>query len=246
MDKRITMNEIFAIIPARSGSKGVKDKNIKNLNGHSLLEWSINAAINSKLIDRVFISTDSEEYARIGKECGAEVPFLRPANISGDTSSDLHFVLHAINEFKKLNVCPEYIAHIRPTTPIRDPVLIDEAISLFQKNKEFHSLRSVHLMSESSYKTLEINDGILTPLSLFNNEEFDANAPRQSFPDTYQANGYVDILSTNFILKNNEMHGKKILPFITKPAYELDSIEDFDYLEYLAANSQGIISKLFN
>lgn len=240
------MNKTFAIIPARSGSKGVKDKNIKSLYGHSLLEWSINAAIKSKLIDRVFISTDSEEYARIGKKCGAEAPFLRPENISGDTSSDLDFVLHAIEEFKKLNVCPEHIVHIRPTTPIRDPDLIDEAISLFQKNKEFHSLRSVHLMSESSYKTMEINDGILTPLALLNNEGLDSNAPRQSFPDTYQANGYVDVLSTSFILENNEIHGKKILPFITRPAYEVDSIEDFDYLEYLASNSQAIINKLFN
>lgn len=240
------MKKTFAIIPARSGSKGVKDKNIKNLHGHSLLEWSIKAAQNAKLIDRIFISTDSEEYARIGKECGVEVPFLRPKNISGDTSSDLEFVLHAISEFKKLNDCPDYIAHIRPTTPIRDPDLIDEAISLFKKNKEFHSLRSVHIMSESSYKTLEINNGILTPLSLFNNNEFDANAPRQSFPDTYQANGYIDILSTSFVLENNQIHGKKILPFITNTAYEVDSMEDFDYLEYLASNSQDIIGKLFN
>lgn len=240
------MNKIFAIIPARSGSKGVKDKNIKNLHGHSLLEWSINAAINSELIDRVFVSTDSEEYAKMARNLGAEVPFLRPDNISGDTSSDLDFVLHAINEFKKLNAYPEYIVHIRPTTPLRDPNLIDEAISLFQNNKEFNSLRSVHLMSESSYKTLEINNGTLTPLSLFNKESMDANAPRQNFPDTYQANGYVDILSTDFIMKNHKMHGKKILPFITKPAYEVDTIEDFDYLEYLAANSQGIIKKLFN
>ena len=186
------------------------------------------------------------EIASIAKSYGAEVPFLRPDNISGDTSSDLDFVLHAINEFKKLNAYPEYIVHIRPTTPLRDPNLIDEAISLFQNNKEFNSLRSVHLMSESSYKTLEINNGTLTPLSLFNKESMDANAPRQSFPDTYQANGYVDILSTDFIMKNHKMHGKKILPFITKPAYEVDTIEDFDYLEYLAANSQGIIKKLFN
>jgi CMP-N,N'-diacetyllegionaminic acid synthase len=240
------MSGIAAIIPARSGSKGVKDKNIKNLHGHSLLEWSINAAKHSELIDRVFISTDSEEYAKIGRDCGAEVPFLRPESISGDSSSDLDFILHAIEEFNKINFYPEYIAHIRPTTPIRDPDLIDEAIKLLQDNQEFTSLRSVHKMSESSYKTLEINNGILTTLTAFKGGEIDANKPRQSFPDTYQANGYVDILSTNFILKNNEIHGKKILPFITKPAYELDSIEDFDYLEYLAANSQCIISKLFN
>lgn len=236
---------IAAIIPARAGSKGVKDKNIKNLHGHSLLEWSINAAKSSKLIDRVFISTDSEEYAKIGRDCGAEVPFLRPESISGDSSSDLDFILHAIGEFNKINFYPEYIAHIRPTTPIRDPDFIDEAIKLFQDNREFSSLRSVHKMSESSYKTLEINNGMLTTLSAFRDMKTDANAPRQSFPDTYQANGYIDILSTNFVIKNQQIHGNKILPFITQTAYEVDCIEDFEYLEHQASKSTVIIDKLF-
>ena len=239
------MNKVFAIIPARSGSKGVKDKNIKSLHGHSLLEWSINAAMRSSLIDRVFISTDCPKYAKIGREYGAEVPFLRPDNISGDTASDFDFVIHAIKEFQKMGLDPEYLVHIRPTTPIRDPEIIDAAVSLFRANEAFNSLRSVHKMSESSYKTLEINDGVLTPLSLFGDSEIDTNAPRQSFPDTYQANGYVDILSTKFIIENNKLHGAKTLPFMTSPAYEVDTIEDFDYLEYLASASQSIINKLF-
>ena len=239
------MNNVIAIIPARSGSKGVKDKNIKKLHGHSLLEWSINAAKRSQLIDRVFISTDSVEYARIGKELGAEVPFLRPNDISGDSASDLDFIIHAIEEFNKMYLYPEYLVHIRPTTPIRDPTIIDDAISLFQNNNQFNSLRSVHKMSESSYKTLEINNGGLTPLSLFSEIEIDPNGPRQNFPDTYQANGYVDVLSASFIIQNQKIHGKKILPFITDPAYEVDSIKDFDFLEYLALTSQEIIKKLF-
>jgi CMP-N,N'-diacetyllegionaminic acid synthase len=239
------VSEVVAIIPARSGSKGVRDKNIKNLHGHSLLEWSIKAALKAKLIDRVFISTDSLEYARISKEHGAEVPFLRPSSISGDTASDLDFIIHAIEEFNKMGLYPEYLVHIRPTTPIRDPKIIDDAIALFQNNNQFNSLRSVHKMSESSYKTLEINNGGLTPLSLFSEIEIDPNGPRQNFPDTYQANGYVDVLSASFIIQNQKIHGKKILPFITDPAYEVDSIKDFDFLEYLALTSQEIIKKLF-
>jgi CMP-N,N'-diacetyllegionaminic acid synthase len=239
------VSKVVAIIPARSGSKGVKDKNIKNLHGHSLLEWSINAAKRSKLIDRVFISTDSPEYAKIAEEYGAEAPFLRPDYISGDTSSDLDFIIHAIEEFNKMDLYPEYLVHIRPTTPIRDPQVIDSAISIFQNDNHFNSLRSVHKMSESSYKTLEINNGSLTPLFLFGDAKIDSNAPRQSFPDTYVANGYVDVLSTSFIIKNQEIHGKKIMPFITDPAYEVDTIEDFAYLEYVASTSQDIIKKLF-
>ena len=239
------MSKVVAIIPARSGSKGVKDKNIKNLHGHSLLEWSINAAKRSKLIDRVFISTDSPEYAKIAEEYGAEAPFLRPDYISGDTSSDLDFIIHAIEEFNKMDLYPEYLVHIRPTTPIRDPQVIDSAISIFQNDNHFNSLRSVHKMSESSYKTFEINNGSLTPLFLFGDAKIDSNAPRQSFPDTYVANGYVDVLSTSFIIENQEIHGKKIMPFITDPAYEVDTIEDFAYLEYVASTSQDIIKKLF-
>ena len=239
------MSKVFAIIPARSGSKGVKDKNIKKLHGHSLLEWSINAAKRSNLIDRVFISTDSIEYAKIGKKYGAEVPFLRPDSISGDAASDLDFVIHAIEEFHTLGLDPDYIAHIRPTTPLRDPSVINNAISMFQSNPQFNSLRSVHKMPESSYKTLEIRNGSLTPLALFGDVEIDSNAPRQSFPDTYQANGYVDILDVNFIMENQEIHGKRILPFITETAYEVDTLDDFDYLEYLALKSQKLIKKLF-
>lgn len=239
------MSKVFAIIPARSGSKGVRDKNIKNLHGHSLLEWSINAAKRSNLIDRVFISTDSTEYAKIGKKHGAEVPFMRPDSISGDAASDLDFVIHAIEEFHMLGLEPDYLVHIRPTTPLRDPSVIDNAISMFRSNAQFNSLRSVHKMSESSYKTLEIRNGSLTPLALFDDAETDANAPRQSFPDTYQANGYVDVLDVNFIIENQEIHGKRILPFITEPAYEVDTLGDFDYLEYLVSKSPKIIKKLF-
>lgn len=239
------MNKIFAIIPARSGSKGVKDKNIKKLLGHSLLEWSINAAMRSRLIDRVFISTDSSEYAKHAVECGAEAPFLRPPNISGDLASDSDFVIHAIKEFRKMNLYPEYLVHIRPTTPIRDPEVIDKAISTFTTTKDFNSLRSVHKMSESSYKTLEINDGVLTPLTLFGDAEVDTNAPRQSFPDTFQANGYVDVLSTRFISKNGTIHGQKTLPFVTSTAFEVDTNDDFVYLEYLASRSPQLIKKLF-
>ena len=159
--------------------------------------------------------------------------------------SDIDFVLHAIDEFSKMGHDPNYIVHIRPTTPIRDPEVIDNAISLFQKSNMFNSLRSVHLMSESSYKTFEINNESLTPLSLLSDLKVDTNAPRQSFPETYQANGYVDVLSTSFIRKNKEIHGKKILPFITETAYEVDTLEDFNFLEYLAANSKEIINKLF-
>ena len=144
-----------------------------------------------------------------------------------------------------VTVVRKHIAHIRPTTPIRDPKKIDEAIVLFQNNQNYDSLRSVHQMSESSYKTLEINDGKLTPLSLFNNKGLDVNAPRQNFPNTYHANGYIDILCADSVKKNKSIHGNNILPFITNFSLEVDTIEDLEYLEFLASNKSDIVKKLF-
>ena len=107
----------MCIIPARSGSKSIPHKNIYNLGGHPLIAWSIKAALNAESIDRVIVSTDSEEYKDISIEYGAEVPFLRPKNISEDNSTDLEFFQHVIGVFKETSYNPDLIIHLRPTTP---------------------------------------------------------------------------------------------------------------------------------
>ena len=153
------MKEVFALIPARSGSKGIPDKNIKLLDGVPLIAYSIAAALQSSIIDRVIVSTDSEEYAEIARHYGAEVPFIRPINISGDKATDVQFFEHAINWLQENdNYVPEYIVHLRPTTPFRNPEIIDDAISKFI-GSGYSALRSCHKMSESSYKTFEIENG---------------------------------------------------------------------------------------
>jgi len=154
----LKVNNIVALIPARSGSKGVPNKNIKLLAGFPLIAYSIKAALKSKLIDRVIVSTDSKEYAEIAREYGAEVPFLRPNEFSGDRATDTQFFKHAIYWFKENEgEVPEYFAHIRPTTPLRNPQVIDAALKSFM-GSDFTALRSVHKMSESSYKSFEIEN----------------------------------------------------------------------------------------
>tara|TARA_X000000950_G_scaffold9140_2_gene10137 strand:- start:37873 stop:38685 length:813 start_codon:yes stop_codon:yes gene_type:complete len=223
----------YALIPARSGSKGVPDKNIMKLNGHPLLGWSIAAAKKSKLIDRVVVSTNSKEYADIAIRYGADIPFMRPDEISDDTSTDFEFVEHALNFFKDESMEPNYIVHLRPTTPIRDPLILNAAIKLAQNSGECSSLRSVHEMSETAYKTLEIDESnFLKPIGVSKNFRLDNNAPRQAFPKTYQANGYVDILVTSNIRRNNNIHGDHSIPFLTEYAVEIDCVDDFKYLEY--------------
>lgn len=238
---------IFAVIPARSGSKGVVNKNIRLLGDYPLIQWSIAACKASELIDRILVSTDSEAYADLSRRLGAEVPFLRPATISGDRSIDYDFIKHSLDWFSLNGGEPDYIVHIRPTTPFRDPQMIDQAIIKFINHQQATSLRSVHPMSESAYKTLEIADGGQLKRLASNSTELDlANNARQSFPDTFIANGYVDVLSSSFIRQSKLIHGDFVLPFMTPPVNEVDTEADFLNLEVELKKHPEFIQRLFN
>jgi N-acylneuraminate cytidylyltransferase len=241
------MSKIVALIPARAGSKGVPNKNVRLLGGHSLLAWSIGACLKSSKIDRVIVSTDSAEYAALAQELGAEAPFLRPAAISADSSTDYDFVLHALDWLAAEKAEPDYVVHIRPTTPLRDPQLIDDAVDIFMAAPHATALRSVHEMPESAYKTFELAaGGQLKRLGADDTELDSANSARQQFPSTYQANGYVDVLSTAFIRKAGLMHGNHVIPLITPVVVEVDTEDDFTYLEFQLTQMPNIIEKIFN
>jgi len=235
--------KIFALVTARSGSKGVREKNIKNLGGHALLDWSIKSCLKAQSISQVYLSTDSEDYANIGKECGAVVPFLRPKELASDTANDLDVIKHFLSVIDQK---PEALLHIRPTTPLRDPSILDKAIEVFfSKKNELTSLRSVHEMSESAYKSFEVNDkGFLSTIGSIESGD-KANLPRQTFPKTYVANGYVDVLDPNYILKENKLHGDKILAFQTPVVTEVDSIEDLEYLEWQITKQPQLLKTVF-
>jgi N-acylneuraminate cytidylyltransferase len=240
------MASIVALIPARSGSKGVPHKNVRWLGQHPLLEWSIAACRKATLISRTIISTDSIEYAQSALEMGAEAPFLRPAEISGDRATDYDFVKHALDWLSQNGDEPDYIIHIRPTTPFRDPALIDQAIDSFINAPKATALRSVHPMPESAYKTFEIaSTGQLKRVASESTELDAANNARQEFPATYIANGYVDVLSTNFIRRSRLIHGNYVMPFITPPVNEIDTEEDFAMLELKLLNHPEFTERLF-
>lgn len=241
------MAKIVALIPARAGSKGVPNKNVRLLGGHSLLAWSIAACLKSSTIDRVIVSTDSTEYAALAKKLGAEAPFLRPAAISGDRSTDYDFIVHALDWLAAEKGEPDYLVHIRPTTPLRDPKLIDDAVAAFIASPNATALRSVQEMPESAYKTFELAaGGQLKRLGADNTDLDSANNARQQFPDTYQANGYVDVLSTVFIRKAKLIHGDCVMPFITPTVVEVDTEDDFAHLEFQLTQMPNILQKLFN
>ncbi len=231
--KMIKRGETVAIIPARGGSKGVPDKNIRILAGYPLIAYSIIAGRLSETIDRVIVSTDSEKIADIARRFGAEVPFLRPAQYASDVSGDIEFVAHFLDHMSEMEgSVPEYMVHLRPTTPGRDIAVMDEAIRMCKDDRECCSLRSAHLASESPFKWfVKTEDGHFGPMSKgLTNDEL--NGARQSFPDVYIPDGYVDVLKSEYVLDNGILHGEKMLAFVSPMCYEIDTLDDLELVEY--------------
>tara|TARA_Y100000385_G_scaffold160442_1_gene166551 strand:+ start:1553 stop:2281 length:729 start_codon:yes stop_codon:yes gene_type:complete len=224
---------IYAIIPARSGSKEVPNKNIKFLGGVPLIAYSIEVAKMVPEIDRIIVSTDSEEYAKIANAFGAETPFLRPAAHSTDSSTDFSFFQHAIDWFEKHeSKAPDLFLHLRPTTPFRNANVISDALKYMNSKPDSTSLRSGHLAPESPYKwflkdKLGYFKSIIPGLT---SEQI--NNPRQVFPPTFISNGYIDIIKTSQIKEKKNLHGDKMLIFETPFCNQVDTIEDFNKLEY--------------
>ena len=130
-------SKIWAIIPARSGSKSLKNKNIVLLNKKPLLAHTIDGALKSKMFEKVLVLTDSQRYAKIAKKYGAEIPFIRPKNISEDKSTDNELYVYMLNYFYKNNIdTPNFFAHLSPVVPIRKNKIIEQGIKFFFKKKK--------------------------------------------------------------------------------------------------------------
>tara|TARA_A100001015_G_scaffold245491_1_gene281462 strand:+ start:44 stop:712 length:669 start_codon:yes stop_codon:yes gene_type:complete len=217
---------IVAIIPARSGSKSIKDKNIAPYKGKPLIYHSIKTALNSKYINRVIVSTDSNKYKKLSMKFGAEVPFLRPKKYSSDSSIDYDYILHASKFLIKNKHHPDLIILLRPSTPNRTTQIVDKGIKFFIRNlKKYDSMRSVSEFSQPPQKLFMINKNKLK--GFFDKTltgEYHA-LPRQKYPKTYLPNGYIDIFKTKFFLKKKLLHGR-ICPFITKETLDIDYKKD--------------------
>lgn len=228
------MTSVMAIIPARSGSKGIRDKNLAKLGGYPLLAYSIVAARLARRVDRVIVSTDSEHYADVARRYGAEVPFLRPVEFSGDHSVDLEFMTHAMTWARDCEGhLPEFWMHLRPTTPVRDPAHLDAAAEMLQSNPDATALRSAHRSPESPFKWFRRNtEGYLTALTTDDTSLDRFNLPRQSYSDVFIPDGYVDIVRSSFVLATSLLHGHKVLAFESPPCTEVDSAEELDRLDF--------------
>lgn len=216
--------EVLAIIPARSGSKSVKDKNIREVGGRPMLAWSIEHAKASRLVNRVILSTDSERYAEIGRQYGAEVPFIRPAEYATDTALDIDVFRHALTWLEENEgYRPDIVVQLRPTYPKRDPEDIDRMIELLMAEPAADSVRSVALAGEVPYKMWRFDgtQSVLKPLLTDIPECY--NMPRQELPTVYYQNACIDAARSQTILKLNSMTGKKILGYVMTENLDIDT-----------------------
>ena len=230
-------SKIWAIIPARSGSKNLKNKNIVLLNKKPLLAHTIDSAFKSKMFEKVLVLTDSQRYANIAKKYGAEIPFLRPKSISKDKSTDNELYVYMLKYFYKNNIdTPNFFAHLSPVVPIRKNKIIEKGIKFFFKKKknDLQTMRSVSEMVQPAYKMMRIVNGKLCSIK---KKDFDLNKlnkPRQSYERTYIPNGLIDIISKKNLELNKTTHSKKTIPFLVDQMYvDIDDKTDLLYAKYL-------------
>ena len=239
--------EVLAIIPARGGSKGIKDKNITNLNGSSLISYSIKAALESKLVSRVICSTDSKIIAKEALKHGAEVPFSRPIEIAQDNSKDIDCFRHAIDWLSdNEGYEPKLIIQLRPTSPIRNVEMINQAIQIMIDNDSYDSLRAISEPDHTPYKmwTLNAKNKMKPLLELPDNKE-PFNTNRQNLPDVYAQTGSIDITRPETIKQFESMTGNKIYPYIIDPRYFVD-IDNIESLELASIRMKRLNCIKFN
>ncbi|MCK1986500.1 acylneuraminate cytidylyltransferase family protein [Lysinibacillus fusiformis] len=246
--------KVLAIIPARSGSKTVKDKNIRNLAGKPMIAYSIEHAKQSKYIDRIVVSTDSEKYAQIARIHGAETPFIRPNEISGDESLDIEVFYHALVTLKQLeNYQPDIVVHLRPTYPIRNVDDIDQMIESLIKDTTLSAVRCIAPAKEIPYKMWTLNsEGLIEPIFTEIPEIY--NMPRQKLPKVFYQNACIDVIRSTVILNEKSMTGNKIKGYIMEHNFDIDTEEEFiraeKYLDYSKSKQRfvfdidGVIAEL--
>jgi N-acylneuraminate cytidylyltransferase/CMP-N,N'-diacetyllegionaminic acid synthase len=228
-----TKKAVLGIIPARGGSKGVPRKNIKELAGKPLIVWTIETALASSCLDRIIVSTDDPDIAKIAREYSVEVPFLRPRELSRDDTSDMPVYQHALFWLhKRESYRPEIIAWLRPTSPLRTSEDIDGAVNhLLHTDADW--VRSVCLAEHHPYWMVRIKEGRLSPFQ----EGIDIGKyiRRQLLPQVYRINGAVDAAWWKTIMEKGLLYSGDVRGYIMpqERSIDLDSSWDFALAEFL-------------
>jgi N-acylneuraminate cytidylyltransferase len=233
--------KVLAVIPARGGSKGIPRKNIRNFAGHPLIAYSIAAGMQSKLVNRVIVSTDDEEIAAVARQYGAEVPFLRPSEFAQDQTLDLPVFQHVIQWLgENEGYQPDVVVQLRPTSPVRPPTLVDDAVSLLLEHPEADSVRGIVPSGQNPHKMWRVDpqSGQMRPLLSVEGIAEPYNAPRQVLPQVYWQTGHIDAIRPR-VFAQGSMSGKLILPVMIDPSYtvDIDTPKDWARSEWLVWHS---------
>lgn len=219
MDKKI-----LAIIPARGGSKGIIDKNIKPLDGKPLIYYSIYEAIESNVIDEVIVNTDSEKIASVSKKYGAKIPFIRPNELATDEASTIDVIEHTLNFYEKKNINFEYFILLQPTSPLRTKEDITNSFEILKQKKA----KSIISVCEAEHSPLLMNklDDDLKMKDFLTKEN---NKRRQDLEKYYRINGAIYISEVDNFLKTKSFYGKDSYAYIMPVNRSIDIDNEIDF-----------------
>lgn len=216
-------NKIIAIIPARGGSKGVPNKNIRPINGLHLVSYTINAALQSKFVDKVIVSTDSKRIMNISLSFGASVPFLRPKYLATDQSKTIDSVLYTLERLSKDGENFDSVILLQPTSPLRTTNDIDSAIEFFYEHDE--DLVSIHRVDVNPFLFRTLKENCVVPIM-----NMPSTIRRQDLPPIYKVDGSIYINKVSRLDKNTSLNDNR-LGFVIDKMHSLDIDSYFDLKE---------------
>jgi CMP-N,N'-diacetyllegionaminic acid synthase len=230
----INSKKVLALIPARSGSKGLPGKNVKPLLGKPLIAWPVEAALQSKYVDDVIITTDCEKIAHIGKKFGASAPWLRPEYLANDSSNRIDVINHAIENLTPYDI----LVYLEPTSPLTDAYDIDNALDLLVNNSM--NATSIVGVSESGCAhpdySLKYDNGLIKPYLI--NKFSDLKINRQELSDSFYFDGTLYISFVSALAKHGEFYHDFTMPYLSPKwkSFEIDDIYDFKIVESILKN----------
>ena len=238
---------IIALIPARSGSKRVPGKNIHPLAGHPLIAYTICAAKQGGIFSAILVSTDSEDYADISRQYGAEVPFLRPIDISGDLSLDIEWIDFTLHKLKEMGREYDCFSILRPTSPFRLPTTIQRAWKEFQTEEGVDSLRAVEKCKEHPGKMWVVSGNRMMPLLPIGPKEQPWHStPYQVLPEVYSQNASLEMAWSRVVFNGRTIAGNVVMPFFTEgcEGFDVNRPYDWELAERLVARGEAELPKV--
>ncbi len=236
-----------ALIPARAGSKRVPDKNVRPLAGHPLLAYTIAAAQASGVFAAVLVSTDAPLYAEVARHYGAEVPFLRPATLSGDTSPDIEWVAHALEELRRSGREYDCFSILRPTSPFRLPETIRRAWAEFRSQEGVDSLRAVEKCQQHPGKMWVVRGKRMLPLLPLGPAAQPWHSSQYpTLPEVFVQNASLEIAWSRVVFASRTIAGDVVMPFFTQgyEGFDVNSPYDWDLAEHLVGSGEAALPRV--